>query len=697
MPLQGFISSLVLSSFFLTGLPAPAHAATVHSTKATPRKSVSKVSKKISVASIADNTRATWVWEEAKTIVLDTAQQDSFFLFLKSPLGDANARINRVFLYGDSLDLTNAAQATALRTFLARAHAQGVQVEYLTGDPSWARTANMQSATSRVDRVIAFNIGSAAQRFDGIHFAIQPYLLDEWNTGTRGSDGFNNTLEKNYVSILRTSRNKITASGQSLSLSADIPTWFLAKAKDIATPLTANNSPVNYLTVINSFDSTNSFLYGYNGDNKVGGIGPNLAISKQIPLLFAASLAPKGSDPEATTFSEEGVKEMNKVFAAADAKFAGDARYLGLAVSSYKNYRALQIESPIVAVIAPAPTPVAPPVAKPVVAPVPVVPAPTPAPIPAPAPVPAPVVIPTPVPQPIVVPAPAPVPAPAAAPNGVRSMWVWGAATKIVTLPAAQDEFFVFAKAPHGDASMRLNRVYFYSDGLDLTNKTTAAQAQAFLRRAHAAGIAVEYLTGDSQWAVSGQGGNALNRVDRMINFNATTADVTARYDGIHMDIEPYLLPDWKTNQPALAQNYLAIMNGARAKMTASGQKLILNGDVPTWYADGSPTIWNAITGPNSPMSTVTIMNYFDTASTFLYGYGGASKAGGIGPNLARTSVPLVFGCETINLDPVSITFFQEGSSAITSVFNQAQQKFGSTAQFGGLAVHHYDTYKALN
>lgn len=125
-----------------------------------------------------------------------------------------------------------------------------------------------------------------------------------------------------------------------------------------------------------------------------------------------------------------------------------------------------------------------------------------------------------------------------------RAMWVWGTASKIVSDAQTQNDFFAFIAAPHGDTSIRINRLYFFGDSLDLSRG--AVPVRAFIKRAHDAGIAVEYLTGDSSWALTSMGSNATSRVDKVIAFNAGGSD---RFDGVHFDIEPYLLPSWKTNR----------------------------------------------------------------------------------------------------------------------------------------------------
>lgn len=275
--------------------------------------------------------------------------------------------------------------------------------------------------------------------------------------------------------------------------------------------------------------------------------------------------------------------------------------------------------------------------------------------------------------------------------SATRALWVWGTASKIVSDAQTQNDFFAFIAAPHGDTTIRINRLYFFGDGLNLG--TGAASVRAFIKRAHDAGVAVEYLTGDSSWALPGMGSHATSRVDKVIAFNAGGSD---RFDGVHFDIEPYLLSGWKTNRSEIASNYMNIMTESRSKILASGQRLTLGVDIPTWFSFDGLEIWTPLTSPGTPIDNATIMNYFDTTTNFLYGYGGGNTAGGIGPNLAASNnLKLTFGAETLATDP-NVTFFEEGYSALSSVFAQAAQTFSGHNNFGGLAVHHYDSFRAL-
>lgn len=288
--------------------------------------------------------------------------------------------------------------------------------------------------------------------------------------------------------------------------------------------------------------------------------------------------------------------------------------------------------------------------------------------------------------------------------KNISAMWVWSESAGIVNDVTKQNEFFSFVNAPHGDVNAKIDRIYLNGDSFDYTNNSNKTALHSFLKNAHNQGIAVEYLTGDSNWVITGNENKATARCEKMIAFNAETSDSKERYDGMHLDIEPYLAPGWTSNTGAgtdsyndeTEKNYLNILSSCKTVLKNSGQNTTLSADIPTWFAQASD-IWNVITSASSPLNYITVMNYFDTDATFLYGYGGANISGGVGPNLkANVNIPMVFASETSQQDPASITFFEEGFGAMENVLNQAKQTFGSNQNFAGVAIHHYGAVKNL-
>ncbi len=109
----------------------------------------------------------------------------------------------------------------AWRRFLEEAHQARLQVHALDGYPEFALKPQHAVPLAVVDAVIAFNRESSAeQRFDGIHFDNEPYLLLGWEDRTRREQILREFLELN----VECQRRVRTQSG--LSFGIDIPFWW---------------------------------------------------------------------------------------------------------------------------------------------------------------------------------------------------------------------------------------------------------------------------------------------------------------------------------------------------------------------------------------------------------------------------------------------------------------------------------------
>ena len=101
---------------------------------------------------------------------------------------------------------------------------------------------------------------------------------------------------------------------------------------------------------------------------------------------------------------------------------------------------------------------------------------------------------------------------------------------------------------------------------------------EAFIERAHEDQIAVHALGGDPRWALTEHLDDMLGLADWVIDYNGKVA-AGARFDGIHLDVEPYVLAKWETEQVQIIttweQNLKAFLS------LASGKGLELGIDIP--------------------------------------------------------------------------------------------------------------------
>lgn len=97
-------------------------------------------------------------------------------------------------------------------------------------------------------------------------------------------------------------------------------------------------------------------------------------------------------------------------------------------------------------------------------------------------------------------------------------------------------------------------------------------------------GIKVEALDGSSEMGLEENRSSVLAILDMLLAYNKTLG-AYGGFSGIHYDIEPYLLPDWKTpKRQAIMKQYLELMEAARLKIRLDAPHMALSASIPFWY-----------------------------------------------------------------------------------------------------------------
>ncbi|MFU8802544.1 MAG: hypothetical protein ACNA8W_01930, partial [Bradymonadaceae bacterium] len=274
--------------------------------------------------------------------------------------------------------------------------------------------------------------------------------------------------------------------------------------------------------------------------------------------------------------------------------------------------------------------------------------------------------------------------------SDTRALWLWDESPSTRQLlensGGAKDELFSFAVAPHGQTSRALNRIFFeareyrkddphgplFTVTYDpLLNDTHRPRLRAFLKRAHAVGIAVEHLDGQAIWLASDANAQAGIQVcEDVLTFNRSTSDERERFAGIHLDVEPHTVTSgpyawvWWSNRLPNGYNtewtarWKHIMNECRTLVDAyigdTGHKIVLSSDLGTDYAYYNKPIRDFFNKADGPLDYITIMNYFDDRRNtegdlaFFHGVNeDGVMVGGVEQNLALWNKPLLIGVET--------------------------------------------------
>lgn len=264
-----------------------------------------------------------------------------------------------------------------------------------------------------------------------------------------------------------------------------------------------------------------------------------------------------------------------------------------------------------------------------------------------------------------------------------RALWVWNA--KVVTDDDAKARFIDFIQ------SEDIGAIYLHAYGL-LSVAPTALED--FI--AEASGAEVELLAGDPSWALTTNHSEILDFAQDAIAF---TRDVSkaGRPMGLHLDIEPYVLAEWDSDQGRTVTQYLDLLLAVREKLTKAESPLLLSVDIPFWY-DTIEATYNGETKPlhqhvQDVVDCVVIMDYRDTAGG---GDGIIVHAQSELIYANKINKLVTVGVETNCVEPAKITFCEEGEAVMEQELSEAKLIFKAHPAFHGFAIHDYAGYAGL-
>ncbi|WP_372719494.1 hypothetical protein [Novipirellula sp.] len=114
-----------------------------------------------------------------------------------------------------------------LRSFITEAHSRNIRIHALDGAPEHCLTQNHDIPLGLVDAVMQFNSqGKEQEKFDGVHFDNEPYLLLGWHSPSRREQILRQYLELNVECQRRIRENS------NMQFGVDIPFWWQATDKN---------------------------------------------------------------------------------------------------------------------------------------------------------------------------------------------------------------------------------------------------------------------------------------------------------------------------------------------------------------------------------------------------------------------------------------------------------------------------------
>jgi len=262
----------------------------------------------------------------------------------------------------------------------------------------------------------------------------------------------------------------------------------------------------------------------------------------------------------------------------------------------------------------------------------------------------------------------------------LKATWLW----HTYETASEPDQILTFA------AEQGVNLLY-----LKIDTSLSPAYYRKFIGKARAAGIDVHALGGKSDWGLAQNRQDILALVDWVNRYNRK-AKAQEKITGIHLDIEPYLLPQWKTDQQAVIRQWMGNVEAYVSKIRQQ-PSLQIGCDLPFWL-DNIPV-------PGSPDTSlaewmiakhdhVAVMAYRDRAA------GSNSISSLVTQELEmadRHGKNLLVAVETKQSSEGNfITFFEEGNAYMDRELNKLPALMAKHPSFAGVAVHSYEYWKEL-
>jgi len=261
--------------------------------------------------------------------------------------------------------------------------------------------------------------------------------------------------------------------------------------------------------------------------------------------------------------------------------------------------------------------------------------------------------------------------------------------------PAAAERAIAFLK------SKSVQTVFLYADAFGGGNPIVSnpAQYRRLVRRLHASGLRVYALLGSAylhteRYVLPRHHADAVAMLQRVLDYNRTAAP-EERFDGVNVDIEPHILPEWSARKMELLAGFLDMSDALMRTVRASGQSLPVGPAIPFWL-DGIELEWK---GRRKPVSQhvqdtydyVALMDYRDRAEG---GDGIVSHAMDelqYGETIGRR---VLIGVETMPNAIKKVSFHHLREPDLERELDETRAAVGSMPSFGGFVVHHYGSYR---
>ena len=261
-------------------------------------------------------------------------------------------------------------------------------------------------------------------------------------------------------------------------------------------------------------------------------------------------------------------------------------------------------------------------------------------------------------------------------PDKIRATWLWHT-EQIQQKPDATIEFLASKKAT----------VLFLQINRDIPSKDYAS----FIQKATAKGISVHALDGSSSWLSGKRGEERRTAFFKWIEVYQKSAQPTAQFAGIHLDVEPYVRASWNSDYEGTVKAYQQVLTEGKVVADRLGVEYGL--DIPFWFdkryydnefGKGTLSEWLIDTADQ-----ITIMAYRDKAN----GRNGILSLTKSELNYADSvKKQVLIGIETLqSSEGEYLSFYEEDEAYMNRELVKTEEALTGSESFEGFAIHSID------
>lgn len=233
-----------------------------------------------------------------------------------------------------------------------------------------------------------------------------------------------------------------------------------------------------------------------------------------------------------------------------------------------------------------------------------------------------------------------------------------------------------------------INRVYLQADA-----DIPVDVYRTFIREAGERGIEVQALGGKPYWVLPERQGELYQFIHWVKAYNNSSLSAE-RFSGIHLDVEPYVLPQWQSEQDTLIGYWMDTVSGF-VEEVKSDSFLTVGADLPVWLQ------WFLV--PDGKGDTTTLTDYFigrlDEITLMAYIDNAPGIVQAVSHELAEAAAsgkPVVIGVDTMDNGESNSSFYGLGWGQMNEALNSVAAALSSHPAYSGYAIHEYDSWRVL-